>query len=130
MGDYTPIYQPGIAIPFTVGATPVVGGNLVSLSVAGNAQSNGSVIPTTAATGLVMGVATTDAAVGARVTVIRGGVQEVVASAAIAFGLPLKSAANGTVAAFVVGTDPHDQLIGYSLTATTGAAQTMRVLWV
>lgn len=130
MGDVSPIYQPGIAAPFTVGATAVVGGNVVSLSAAGGAQSNGSVIPTPAASALIMGVATSDAAVGTRVTVIRGGIHELVASAAIAFGTPLKSAAGGQVAAFVVGTDPHDQLIGYALTATTAAAQTLRVLWV
>lgn len=129
MGDYTPLYQPGVAVPYTVGATAVVGGNVVALSAPGGAQSNGSVIPTTGASAAVLGVATNDAGVGARVTVLRGGVHELVTSAAIPFQAPLKSAAGGTVAAFVVGTDDAGLLIGYALTATTAAAQTLRVHW-
>jgi len=130
MGDYVPIYKSGAALPATVGATALVGGNVVTLSAAGGPQTIGTVIPSTAASGLSIGVASTDAAVGTRTTILRGGVHELVASAAITALAPLKSAAGGQVTVMTIGTDPQDQLIGYALTAATAAGQLIRVLWV
>ncbi|MGH3693243.1 MAG: capsid cement protein [Pseudonocardiaceae bacterium] len=108
MPDYIPIYKPGNDITLTVGATPVVGGNLVALSAAN------TVIPTTGATAAWLGVATQDAAVGAKVGVTSGGVQELVAGGAIAVGAMVIPAAGGKVV--TVGAGTFGQNVGIAMT--------------
>jgi ABC-type Fe3+ transport system substrate-binding protein len=109
MADYVPIFKPGTDITQTVGATPVVGGNLVMLSAAN------TVIPTTGATAAWLGVATTDAAVGAKVGITSGGVQELVANGAIAVGAMVMAAAGGKVQPIGAGT--FGQNVGVAMTA-------------
>jgi hypothetical protein len=119
MADYIPIFKPGTDITQTVGATAVVAGNLVALSAAN------TVIPTTAATAAWLGVATTDAAIGAKVGITSGGVQELVASAAIAAGALVVAAAAGKIATIGAGT--FDQVVGLALTAAAANNDKIRV---
>jgi hypothetical protein len=128
VADYAPIYRPGEAVPFTAGGT-ITGGDVVVLSAAGGTQSNGTVVSASAASNAVVGVAAFDAASGARVTVHRGGVQEVISAAAITAPAPVKSAATGRVTPYTDGTDPAGQLIGLALTSATGAAIAVRVMF-
>jgi predicted RecA/RadA family phage recombinase len=109
MADYVPIFKPGTDITQTVGATAVVGGNLVMLSAAN------TVIPTTGATAAWLGVATTDGAVGGKVGVTSGGVQELVASGAIAVGAMVMADAAGKVQTIGAGT--FGQNVGVAMTA-------------
>jgi predicted RecA/RadA family phage recombinase len=84
--------HPGDKLTFTVGATPVVGGNVVKLS------GNRLVIPTTAVTDRPVGVALHDAAVGETVTVATEGVWPLKAAGAVAAGDNLTpGAVSGTV---------------------------------
>lgn len=119
MADYVSIFKPGDEITQTVGATAVVAGNLVMLSAAN------TVIPTTGATAAWLGVAATDAPVGSKVGVISGGVQELVASAAIAVGAMVIAAAAGKVA--TVGAGTFGQNVGVAMTAATNDGDKIRV---
>jgi hypothetical protein len=120
MADYVSIFKPGEEITQTVGATAVVGGNLVMLSAAN------TVIPTTGATAAWLGVAATDAPIGGRVGVISGGVQELVASAAIAITDVLIAAAAGRVAPLGAGVN-YAQVVGIPLTTAANAGDKIRV---
>lgn len=120
MADYIPIFAPGDNVTFTVGATAVVAGNLVALSAAN------TVIPTTASTAAWMGVATTDGAIGAKVGVTSGGVQELVASAAIAVGANVIPAAAGKVA--TIGAETiYPRVVGVAVTAAAADGDKIRV---
>lgn len=92
MGEYLSLYRPGEAIPITATAA-IIGGQLVKVT------GPFSAAPTTAAADDWLGVATNDAAIGAKVTVVSGGVEELTASGAIAAGAVVVSAAAGAVAA-------------------------------
>lgn len=111
MSDYTPVFTPGDAVPFTASAT-VTGGQLVEVTTAG------SVGPAGAASTKVIGVAAHDAAAGARVTVHIGKiVHEATASGTITVGDMLTAAAAGQVvtnATPAVGTQ-----VGVAITAAT-----------
>lgn len=121
MADYVPVFAPGKDITLTVGATAVVGGNLVALSAAN------TVIPTAASTAAWVGVATTDAAVGARVGVTSGGVQELVAAGAIAVGANVIPAAAGKVA--TIGAETvYPRVVGVAMTAAAADGDKIRVL--
>lgn len=119
MADYVSIFKPGEEITQIVGATAVVGGNLVMLSAAN------TVVPTTGATAAWLGVATTDAPIGGKVGVISGGVQELVASAAIAVGAMVIAAAAGKIATVGAGTFGQD--VGVAMTAATNDGDKIRV---
>jgi Uncharacterized conserved protein (DUF2190) len=119
MADYIPIFKPGADITQTVGATPVVGGNLVMLSAAN------TVIPTTGATNAWLGVATQDGAVGAKVGVTSGGVQELVANGAIAVGADVGAAAAGKVT--TIGAQTAFQKVGTAMTAAAADGDKIRV---
>jgi hypothetical protein len=119
MADYIPVFKPGQDITLTAGAA-IVGGELVAVSGAN------TVTKTSAATGAWLGVATQDAASGAKVGVTSGGVQELIASAAIAVGDVLVPAANGRVAPIGAGTN-YSQVVGVALTAQGTAGQKARV---
>lgn len=122
MADYLPKYEPGIGIPFTVGATAVVGGRLVEVSTAN------AIIPAGADSAKVAGVAAQDAETGERVTVFprSGGVHRLTASAAIAVGARVISAAAGKVATIGAGTNP----IGIALTAAAADNDVIDVLFI
>lgn len=119
MADYIPIFKPGTDITQTVGATAVTGGNLVMLSAAN------TVIPTTGATAAWLGVATTDAAIGAKVGITCGGVQELVAGGAIAVGAMVIPAAAGKVV--TVGAGTFGQNVGIAMTAAAADGDKIRV---
>ncbi len=115
MADYGPIFAAGKKPrTYTVGATAVVGGQVVELSVAE------TVIPTAAAGGDVVGVAAHDAAIGAPVTVwpLPGVTHEVTAASAVAVGDNLAAAAAGQVATASQATGAiFSQIIGVATTA-------------
>jgi len=120
MADYIPVFKPGNDITQTVGATAVVGGNLVMLSAAN------TVIPTTGSTAAWLGVATTDAAVGAKVGITSGGVQELVAGGAVAVGANVIPAAAGKVV--TIGAETvYPRVVGIALTAAAADGDKIRV---
>lgn len=92
MPDYLPKHSPGQQVTYTASAA-IVGGQLVTIT-------GDLLVGPTAGAGVVEGVATRDAAVGQAVNVRDGGIQLLVASAAIAAGQRVQSAANGQVAPF------------------------------
>ncbi len=115
MADYNPIFAGGNKPrTYTAGGT-VTGGQVVELSAAD------TVIATAGASGKAVGVAAHDAASGADVTVwpLPGVTHEVTASAAVAVGDNLTSAASGQVAtmAQTAGTAVFSQVIGVASTA-------------
>lgn len=109
MADYLPKFKPGQQITYTASAA-VTGGRVVE--VTGNRQ----VGPAGAGSKKVCGVAGFDAKQGEQVTVYDGGVQVLVASAAVAAGDRVAAAANGMVAKATAGQAP----VGLALTG--GAA--------
>lgn len=115
MAEYIPIFKPGEDITMTAGAA-ITGGRLVFVSAANTVQE------TAGATAAWLGVATTDAASGAKVGVTSGGVQEVTASGAVAVGDVLVPAAAGRVAAIGAGTN-YAQQVGVALTAAADGAK-------
>ncbi|MBN7792423.1 DUF2190 family protein [Microbacterium esteraromaticum] len=122
MADYLPKFKPGQAVTLTAGATAVVGGRLVEVSTAS------AVIPATADSAKVVGVAGFDAATGESVTVYTrpSGVHRLVASAAIAVGAKVIAAADGKVATIGAGTNP----VGIALTAATDDLDVIDVLFI
>jgi hypothetical protein len=119
MADYVPVFSPGEDITQTAGAA-ITAGQLVSLSAAN------TVVPTAAATAAWLGVATTDAANGAKVGITCGGVQEVKCSAAVAVGDVVIPASTGRVAPIGAGTN-YAQQVGVAMTSTSAADQTLHV---
>lgn len=115
MADYVPVFKPGDDLTLTAAAT-ITGGQLVYVSAAN------SVTPTAGATAAWLGVATTDAASGAKVGITSGGVQELTAAGAIAAGDVLIPASSGRVAAIGAGTT-YSQVVGIALTAAADAAK-------
>jgi hypothetical protein len=118
MADYIPVFKPGDDLTLTAGAT-TTGGQLMYVSAAN------TVSPTTGATAAWLGVATQDAASGAKVGVTSGGVQELVAAATIAAGDVLIPASNGRVTPIASGTT-YSQVVGVALTAAS-SGNTSRV---
>lgn len=123
MADYVPNFEPGSLVTYQVGATAVTGGQVLAISATGR-----TVIPTTAAARNVVGVAKHDAAVGASITVSRGGEQRLTAAGAITAGTPVKSAAAGAVAAWQNGTDDASLIIGVAINTAADTAA-VDVLW-
>lgn len=116
MADYSPVLANGNK-PFTLQASAAItGGQLVSVSGAG------TVAPTAGADGKVVGVAATDAANGAKVTIwpLIGPVHESVSPAGSTAGDSLSSAASGGVATGVLGTlAAAGTLLGTAITTAT-----------
>lgn len=92
MAEYLPKFIPGQAITLAASAE-ITGGQLVEVTGAG------TVGPAQADSAKVVGVAGFDAAAGDRVTIYRGGVQRLIASAAITAGTAVAAAASGQAAA-------------------------------
>ncbi|MBF6399777.1 DUF2190 family protein [Nocardia cyriacigeorgica] len=112
MAEHSPIFNPGAAITRTA-SDAVTGGQLLIVS------GNNTVAPSSAASGAWLGVAAFDAASGAAVTVLSGGVHELAASGAIAAGARVIPAAAGAVADLGAGTD-YSQVVGVALAAAAG----------
>lgn len=111
MSDYTPVFTPGDAVPFTASAA-VTGGQVVEATTAG------AVGPAGAASLKVIGVAAHDAAIGARVTVHIGKiVHEATASGTVAVGDVVIAAAAGLVA--TNNTPAVGAQVGVAITAAT-----------
>ena len=114
MPDYIENFDEGTDVTLTA-ATAVVGGQLVGVT------ADNAVAPTSGASAAWVGIASTDAAAGARVNVVSGGVQSPVASGAIAAGDPVMPAAAGQVAT-LTGTN-YAQQVGLALTGAASGAK-------
>ena len=121
MADYLPRFSPGEKITLATSGA-VTGGRLVIASGAGTVAHSG------ADAANVIGVAGHDADSGADVLVWTraGGVQALTASAAIAAGARVISAATGKIATVGAGTNP----IGIALTAAAADGDVVDVLFV
>ena len=112
MAEYAPIFKPGQEFTRTTSAA-VTAGQLLSVS------GNDTVAPTSAADAAWIGVAAFDAASGADVTVLTGGVHELGATGAIAAGANVVGATAGTVA--TVGAGTAFQVVGVALSAAASS---------
>jgi hypothetical protein len=121
MVDYLPKFKPGQAVTFTASAA-VVGGRLVAVT------GNRTVGPAGADSAAVVGVAGFDAAIGDTVTVYTraGGVHALVASAAIAAGAKVSSAAAGKIQTIGATTNP----VGLALEAAAADNDVIDVLFI
>ncbi len=121
MADYLPKHNPGLQIPRTVGATPVIGGRLVEVSGAD------TIAPAAADSLKVLGVAAQDASAGERVTVftVAGGVHPLVASGAIAAGDRVAADAAGKVKTASVA----DSAVGLALNSSAADNDVIDVLF-
>lgn len=115
MASHVHLFKPGQAYTNEASAA-VTGGRLVEVT------GPRRVGPAGADSAKVIGAAAFDAAVGADVTVLSGGVQNLVCSAAITAGARVSAAAAGKVATAGAGAQ-----IGTALTTTTAADQTVTV---
>lgn len=113
MADHIHLFKPGASVTFAASAD-IVGGRLVDVSGAR------TVAPAAADSVKVVGAAAQDTKTGGDVLVLRGGVQNLVASAAITAGARVKAAADGKVVTVGAG----EAGIGLALTAA-GAADAL-----
>lgn len=112
MAEYLPVNTPGQELVYTASAA-ITGGQLLIVS------GNDTVAPAGAAAVNWIGVAAFDAAVGDRVTVYAGGVQELTASGAVVGGALVVSAAGGAVIA--AGDSPAaGAIVGVSVSTAIG----------
>ncbi|TFD41745.1 DUF2190 family protein [Cryobacterium sp. TMT2-10] len=121
MADYLPKFTPGKAVTFAA-AVAVVGGRLVAV------VGNRTVGPAGADAATVVGVAGFDALAAENVTVYTRptGVQQLVASGAIAAGAKVISAIDGKVATQAAGVNP----IGIALEAAAADLDVIDVLFI
>lgn len=115
MADHIHLFKPGASVTF-VAEVDVIGGRLVEVS------GNREVSPAAAASAKVVGAAATDTKAGEDVLVLRGGIQPLVASAAIAAGARVQAAADGKVVTLAAGS-----AVGIALTAATAADQLIQI---
>lgn len=99
MGQHVHLFQPGDPVTFTASAD-VTGGQLLVVT------GNRTVGPAGANAVAWVGTAAFDAKAGDKVTALKGGVQKVVASGAIAAGALVVAAAGGKVSALAAVTTP------------------------
>ena len=121
MADYLPKFTAGKALTFNASAD-VIGGRLVAIT------GTRTVGPAGADVATVVGVAGFDAVTGEAVTVYTRptGVQQLVASGAIAAGAKVISATAGKVATQGTGVNP----IGIALEAATADLDVIDVLFI
>ena len=122
MADYIPLYPEDDSITRQASAA-ITGGQLVRVS------GNGTVAPTSAASGDWLGVAGHDAINGAQVTVWIGGVQRIACVAAITAGALVEGGATGQVNTHTpsIATAVYPNVVGLALSTTTGAGQLVEV---
>lgn len=118
MAEYVPVHTPGVALTLRASAA-ITAGQIVEVS------GSGTVAPAGAASVKWVGVAAFDAASGDDVTIYGGGTQEVVASAAIAAGALVSTAAAGEVA--TAATPAAGAVVGVALTAAAASGDPVRV---
>lgn len=99
MSQHVHLFSPGEPVTFTTSAD-VIGGRLVAVT------GNRTVAHAAANSAAVAGVAAFDAASGEKVTVLKGGVQRILASGAIAAGALVVAATDGKVSALAAVTTP------------------------
>lgn len=116
MADHIHLFEPGAKITCVAGAD-VIGGRLVEIT------GPREVSHATALSVKVFGAAARDTKDGEDVLVLRGGVQKLVASAAITAGTRIKPAAGGKVQAVANGETGN----GLAITTTTAADQLVQV---
>lgn len=121
MADYLPKFKPGEAVTFTASGT-VTGGRLQAVT------GNRTVADAAADVATVVGVAGFDGVSGDQITVFTraGGVQRLVASAAIAAGAKVISATGGKIATIGAGANP----IGIALQAAAADLDVIDVLFL
>ena len=108
MADHSPKFLPGQNVTLTAGAA-ITGKQLLYVS------GVNTVSPTTASTPAWIGVARQDTASGEKVVIVRGGVQELISSGAIAAGDRVIPGAAGAVVTIGAGNAAHT--VGTALTA-------------
>jgi hypothetical protein len=121
MAEYLPVKNPGQALPLAASAT-ITAGQLVAVSGVSTVAAAG------ANSANWLGVAAFDAASGDVVTVLSGGVQELVTTGTVTAGDLVVAAAAGTVSTLAAVTTPTAAdvtntraILGVALTtATTG----------
>lgn len=116
MTSHIHLFEPGASVTFETTAD-VIGGRLVEVT------GPRRVAHAAADSVKVVGAAANDTKSGNDVLVLRGGVQKLVASAAIVAGARIKAAAAGKVVTVGAG-EPG---IGTTLTAASGADQLIQV---
>lgn len=125
MPSYVPVFKPGDEITLTA-SVAVTGGHLVVVSGAS------SVAPAAAAAAPNwLGVATTDAAAGAKVGITSGGVQELICTTAVTAGdLVVSSGTAGQIATLAAVTTPTAAdvsgtraIVGLALTSAAAGAK-------
>lgn len=121
MADYLPKFKPGQAVTFVTTAD-VIGGRLVAAST-----TTRSCAPAAADSGKVLGVAATDAVSGDNVGVYLRptGIQQLVASGAIALGAKVVADTGGKVQTIASLTNP----IGIALEAAAADLDVIDVLF-
>lgn len=115
MAEHVPHFKPGADVTLEASAA-ITGGRLVSIS------GDKTVAQTSANDKAWVGVATTDAANGDKLTVTSGGVQELVASAAITAGDLVVPAADGKVASLADASASYAQAEADNARAVVGVA--------
>ncbi|MDJ1113230.1 capsid cement protein [Microbacterium dauci] len=116
MADHIHLFEPGAKVTFTA-SDEITGGRLVEVT------GNREVAHAAANSVKVVGAAARDTKDGEDVLVLRGGIQNLVASAAIAVGTRIKAAAAGKIQAVGAG----ENGIGITLTTSTAADQLVQV---
>jgi predicted RecA/RadA family phage recombinase len=112
MAEYLPLHAPGKAIT-RVASAAISAGNLVTVS------GSGTVAPSAAGDVAWLGVAAFDAASGANVTVLSGGIQRPIAgTGGITAGQLVQAGATGTVVTHTNGTSDYNT-VGLALTTAT-----------
>ncbi|WP_436759333.1 capsid cement protein [Streptosporangium sp. V21-05] len=130
MSDYIPVFTPADAVPATTSAT-VTGGQLLAVS------GNGTVAPAAAGSAAYIGVASFDAANGARVTYTpRGVIHESIADGGITAMDQVQAGATGKVKslAAAAGNAAADitaarAVIGTALTTATDGNKVRWMAW-
>lgn len=116
MAEILPLFEPGDRVTYTAGAT-IVGGQVLMVSGADN-----TVIPATAASTAVIGVAAFDAATGDLVGVHSEGIFLLTASGAVTRGDTVVAGAAGTVA--TAGAAPDSRtVVGRASASIASTAQ-------
>lgn len=99
MGQHVHLFEPGDPVTFTASAD-ITAGQLAAVT------GNRTVGPAAANSTAVVGSAAFDAASGEKVTILKGGVQNILASGAIAAGALVVAATAGKVSALAAVTTP------------------------
>lgn len=119
--DYSPIYAPGAEFSATTSGAVTAGQALI-------VSGDGTVAASSAASVAYVGIAAFDAASGADVTVLSGGIHQLAASGSITAGELVTTAAAGAVATQGTASAANDvQVIGVALTTAASSKVTVKL---